>query len=80
MTIAFLTGHSVARNICSLAPLTPLTSSAVLRFAILVLLARSLYRLAHSLCSIPGEIVEIHKICVHAEIAFGENERIFGRH
>ena len=31
VTITFLTGHSVARYVCSLAPLTPLTRSASLR-------------------------------------------------
>ena len=33
--IAFLTGHSVARYIRSLAPLTPLTRFAALHFAML---------------------------------------------
>ena len=45
-TIAFLTGHSVARYIRSLAPLTP---SAALHFA----------TLAYSLCSLPHGTVEI---------------------
>ena len=52
-------GHSVARYVRSLAPLTPLTRSAVLRFAMLALLARSVHRLAHSLRSLPRGRVEI---------------------
>ena len=49
VTIAFLMGHSVARYVRSLAPLTPLTRSATLHFARLALLARFIHRLAHSL-------------------------------
>ena len=59
MTIAFLKGHSVARYVLSLAPLTPLTHSAALRFATLVSLARYVHGLAHSLCSLPRGTVEI---------------------
>ena len=59
VTIAFLMGHSVARYICSLAPLTPLPRSAELRFAMLALLARSVHGLAHSLRSLPHGTVEI---------------------
>ena len=44
-----------------LAPLTPLTRSAALRFATLASLARSVHGLAHSLCSLPRGTVEIHK-------------------
>ena len=43
----------------SLAPLTPLTRSAALRFATLALLARSIYGLAHSLRLLPCGTVEI---------------------
>ena len=51
--------HSVARYVRSLAPLTPLTRSAALRFATLASLARSVHRLAHSLRSLPRGTVEI---------------------
>ena len=46
VTIAFLTGHSVARYVHSLAPLTLLTRSAALRFATVVSLARYVHSLA----------------------------------
>ena len=58
VTIAFLTGHSVARYVCSLAPLTPLTRSAALRS---LRYARSVHGLAHSLRSLPCGTVEIHE-------------------
>jgi len=61
VTIAFWTGHSVARYVRSLAPLTPLTRSAALRFATLASLARSVHGLAHSLRSLPRGTVEIHE-------------------
>ena len=54
-------GHSVARYVRSLAPLTPLTRSAALRFATLASLARSVRGLAHSLRSLPRGTVEIHE-------------------
>ena len=60
-TIAFWKGHSVARYVCSLAPLTPLNRSAALRFAMLASLARSVHGLAHSLRSLPRGTVEIHE-------------------
>ena len=49
-TIAFLTGHSVARYVRSLAPLTPLSCSATLRFA-------TLASLTHFACG----MVEVHE-------------------
>ena len=52
-------GHSVARYVLLLAPLTPLTRSAALRFATLTTLARSVHGLAHSLRSLPRGTVEI---------------------
>ena len=55
----FLTGNSVARYVRLLAPLTPLTRSEALRFAMLALLARSVHGLAHSLRSLPRGTVEI---------------------
>ena len=61
-TYRVLTGHSVARYVCSLAPLTPLTPltrSAVLRFDTLASLACSVHGLAHSLPSLPHGTVEI---------------------
>merc|ERR1712168_399534 len=61
VTIAFLTGHSVTRYVRSLAPLTPLTRSAALRFATLASLARSIHGLAHSLRSLPRGTVVIHE-------------------
>ena len=61
VTIAFWKGHSVARYVRSLAPLTPLTRSAALRFATLASLARSVHELAHSLCSLPHGMVKIHE-------------------
>ena len=61
MTIAFLTGHLVARYVRSLAPLTPLTCSAALHFATLASLAHSVHRLAHSLRSLPRGTVEIYE-------------------
>ena len=61
VTIAFLTGHSVARYVRSLAPLTSLTRSAALCFATLASLARSVHGLAHSLRSLPRGTVEIHE-------------------
>ena len=61
VAIAFLTGHSVGRYVRSLAPLTPLTRSAALRFATLASLARSVHGLAHSLRSFPRGTVEIHE-------------------
>ena len=60
-SIAFLTGHSVARYVRSLAPLSPLTRSAALCFATLASLTCSIHRLAHSLCSLPRETVVSHK-------------------
>ena len=60
-TIAFWTGHSVGRYVRSLAPLTPLTRSAALRFATLASLARSVHGLAHSLRSLPRGTVVIHE-------------------
>ena len=52
---SFLMGHSVARYVRSLAPLTPLRSahSAALHFAMLASHAHSACGLAHSLCSLP---------------------------
>ena len=50
--LALLTGHSVTHFVRLLAPLTPLTRYAALRFATLALLACSVHRLAHSLCSL----------------------------
>ena len=61
VTIAILTGHSVARYICVLAPLTPLTHFAALQFATLILLAHSFHGLAHLLRSLPHGTIEIHK-------------------
>ena len=58
-TIAFLTGHSVARYVRSLAPLTPLTHSAALRFSTLAALTHSIHGLDHSLRSLPRGTVEI---------------------
>ena len=49
-------GHSVARYVCSLAPLT---LSAALRFTVLALLACFVHKLAHSLGSLPRGTVEI---------------------
>merc|ERR1712168_840805 len=72
VTIAFLTGHSVARYIRSLAPLTPLTRSAALRFATLALLARSIHGLAHSLCSLPCGTVEINESVFTLKSHFNE--------
>ena len=60
-TIVFLKGHSVARYVCSLAPLTPLTRSAALCFAMLASLACSVHVLAHSFRSLPHGTVEIHE-------------------
>ena len=57
--IAFSTGYSVVRYICSLAPLISPTRSAALHFAMLASLARSVQRLAHSLHSLPRGTVEI---------------------
>ena len=68
-------GHSVARYVRLLAPLTPLTRSAVLRFdtlaslcslryarfATLASLARSIHGLAHSLRSLTRGTVKIHE-------------------
>ena len=57
----------------SLAPLTPLTQltlltqlnqlthSAALRLTMLASLIRSIYGLAHSLCSLPRGMIEIHE-------------------
>ena len=56
--ITFLTGHSVARYVCLLAPLT---HSAALCFTKLALLARSVHKLAHSLHSLPRGTVGIYK-------------------
>jgi len=61
VTIAFWKSHSVARYVRSLAPFTPLTCSAALRFATLASLARSIHGLAHSLRSLPRGTVEIHE-------------------
>ena len=52
-------GHLVARYICSLAPLTPLTRSALLRLATLTSLACFFHGLPHSLRSLPRGTVEI---------------------
>jgi len=61
VTIAFWKGHSVARYVGSLAPLTPLTRSAALCFATPASLAHSVHGLAHSLCSLPRGTVVIHR-------------------
>ena len=61
VTIAFWKGHSGARYVRLLSPLTPLTSSAALRFTTLASLARSIHGLAPSLCSLPRRTVENHK-------------------
>ena len=55
---AFLTGHSVARYVRSLAPLT---RSAALGFTMLALLASSVHGLTHLLHSVPRETVEINE-------------------
>ena len=56
-TIAFLTGHSVARYVRSLTLLTPLTHSAALRFATLALFTRSAaLRSLHSLAPFLGSL------------------------
>ena len=60
-TIAFLTGHSVARYVCSLAPLTPLTRYAALYLNTLASLAYSVHGLAHSLRSLPRGMVKINE-------------------
>ena len=61
MTTTFWKGHLVACYVRSLAPLTPLTRSAALCFATLASLACSVHGLAHSLRSLPCEIIEIHE-------------------
>jgi len=60
-TIGFWTGHLVARYVCLLAPLIPLTRSTALCFATLSSFAYSVHQLAHSLRSLPCGTVEIHK-------------------
>ena len=52
LTIAFFSGHSIARHIRSLALLTQLTRSAALHFATLALLACSIHKPAHYLHSL----------------------------
>ena len=63
----FWKGHSIVRYVHSLAPLT---CSAVLRFTTLILLARSVHGLAHSLGSLPHETFEIleYVLTRHTEI------------
>ena len=63
VTIAFWKRHSVARYVCSLAPLTPLTRSAALHFAPQrsASLVHSLQGLARSHHSLPRGTVEIHE-------------------
>ena len=56
VTIAFLTGLSVARSVRSPAPLTPLPRSAALRFATLISLARSIHGLTHFAHSLVGRL------------------------
>merc|ERR1712168_1620344 len=63
VTIAFLKGHSVARYVRSLAPLTSLTRSAALRFATLASLARFVHELAHSLHSLPCGRLKFMNLC-----------------
>ena len=59
MAIAFLTGHSVARYVCSLALLTPLTRFAALHCALLASLV--LHSRARSLTALtPSWDSEIH--------------------
>ena len=48
MTIAFWKGHTVARYVYSLTPLTPFIRSTALQFTTLTLLACSVHGLAHS--------------------------------
>ena len=81
-------GLSVARYVRSLAPLTPLTRSAALRFATLALLARtaalpfaklallahSVHGLAHSLHSLPRGTVEILEYVFTLLTVYGQNE------
>ena len=55
-TTVFLTGHSVARYLRSLATLTPLTHYAAICFAPLALLARSIHGLAHLAHSLVGQL------------------------
>ena len=70
---AFWKGHSVARYVHSLAPLTPLSRSAVLRFAMLASLARSIHGLAHSLRLLPCGTVEILEYVFTLKISSTEN-------
>ena len=58
--------NSVAYYVCSLVPLTLLTSAAALRFSTLALLAHSVYGLAHSLCSLRN-VSWNSKMCSHCE-------------
>ena len=72
-TIAFLTGHLVARYVCSLAPLTPLTRSAAFRFATLALLAHSVHGLAHSLV----RWLKFMRMCSHCKRVSQEQTRFW---
>ena len=71
--------NSIACYVCSLVPLTLLTSAAALRFSTLALLAHSVYGLAHSLCSLRKVTVEILK-CVHTVNTFNGSKRVFHLH
>ena len=64
----------------SLAPLTPLTRSAALRFAMLASLAHSVHGLAHSLHSLPRGTVEIHESVFMLKSHFNGNKRVCCRH
>ena len=78
VTIAFWKGHSVARYVCSLAPLT---RSAALHFAMFASLARSLRSQARSLTSLPPFRDNWNSwICIHAAIACKGNKRDSCRH
>ena len=61
MTITFLTGHSVARYVRSLAPLTPHSCLAALRLVTLALFDRSMHGIAHSISSLPCWTLEFHE-------------------
>ena len=72
-----LTGHSFAHYVCSLAPLTPLTNSAALRFPMLAFLARSVHGLAHSPRSLPRGTVNFLNMCSCCERIWREETRFW---
>ena len=72
-----------AFSLSKVTPVTPLTlliPFAMLPFTLLTLIPHSIYRLAHSLCSVPFEMISKFVKGAHAKNAINGNKRVCCHH